>query len=346
MSELRLNPLTGRWVAITVGRASRPHDLSAPMTSPEPGGSCPFCPGNESQTLPAVHTHPDHGTWSVRVVPNRYPVVSGGEPASPTDIGPNLTQVQGTGLHEVIVYSANHDADWSELGTAEIAAAMQALRSRLAEHARHPSLESTHAFVNSGMEAGASLAHPHGQLLSLPFVPSELQAELEGFERHAGSPDAAGASCLLCSVGAEERDRGVRMVHSTAHLDVICPFWSATPYEMLVIPRAHSPHLHGVGDAPLVALGTAIRDGLRAVDEVAGKGPYNIVFHTAPHRGGERFHSHVHVIPHLAFPGGLEIGTGVATNSTAPEDAAGQLRRAWPSDSGDGRSLDATSSSA
>ena len=52
--ELRQDPLSGRWVAITTGRAARPEAF---LREEGPGRGplgCPFCPGNEHMTPPEV----------------------------------------------------------------------------------------------------------------------------------------------------------------------------------------------------------------------------------------------------------------------------------------------------
>jgi UDPglucose--hexose-1-phosphate uridylyltransferase len=49
MSQMRLNPLNGRWVTIVAERAERPSDFASrtDIVDPELGRPCPFCPGNE-----------------------------------------------------------------------------------------------------------------------------------------------------------------------------------------------------------------------------------------------------------------------------------------------------------
>ena len=59
-------------------------------------------------------------------------------------------------------------------------------------------LRYSQAVVNSGREAGASIEHPHGQLLSMPFIPGEAANELAGFARFQGN-------CLLCAVWTPRR---------------------------------------------------------------------------------------------------------------------------------------------
>ena len=109
---------------------------------------------------------------------------------------------------------------------------------------------------------------------------------------------------------------------------MICPFWSGTPYEMLIIPRQHEAHLPGSDPSDLAAVGRAIRDALAALREHVGDIAYNLVFHTAPHRHDGLFHWHVHLWPKLVTVAGFERGTGVLINIVAPENGAQELRSA------------------
>ena len=196
---------------------------------------------------------------------------------------------------------------------------MAALRDRLEEHASQPNLRYTQAIVNSGREAGASLEHPHGQLLGMSFIPRELAEEQARFARFVGS-------CLLCTTMEAEEDSGERVIYANDHVVVVCPFWSAVPYEMLVIPREHNPHLHKSPTEDLIAVGEGIRRTLAQLAESVGDVAYNIVFHSAPYRVGEPYHWHAHIWPKATTTAGFELGTGVAINVISPEEAAETLR--------------------
>ena len=320
MSQLRLNALTGRWVAIATDRASRPGDF-APRLEAEPlPPHCPFCPGHEEETPPALETYGRDGHWLVRVVPNRYPAFEGHGDFDVEDVGPVFRQAPGTGIHEVLIFTPDHDASWADLDDRQAGLAIAAVRDRLEVHAEQSSIRYTQTIVNHGREAGASLEHPHGQLLGIPFVPDELQAELDTF-----AATGNGEPCVLCTTLAAEEETGLRVIHADERVVVVCPFWSATPYEMLVIPRHHEPHLEASAPADLVAVSRALRDVLASLLGLLGDGAYNIVFHTAPHRSDDPFHWHVHVLPRLTSVAGFEAGTGVLINIVAPEQAAADL---------------------
>lgn len=323
MSQLRHNPLTGRWVTIAGERAERPADLDPRRleVEAEPSRPCPFCPGNEEATPPPLESYGPGGEWLVRVLPNKFPAFAGDDPLTVTDLGPVFRQAPAVGVHEVLVLSPSHEATWADLDEPQVGLVMAALRDRIEDHGRHSGVRYTQAIVNQGREAGASLAHPHGQLLGVPFVPGELTDECEGFSRHRDG-------CLLCTTASEERSAGFRMVLEAPRAVVICPFWSGAPYEMLIMPTSHEAHLPRALPGDLVAVGHAIRIALRALRRAAGDVAYNIVLHTAPHGHDGPFHWHAHVLPRVTSVAGFEQGTGVLINIVAPEQAADRLRAA------------------
>src|SRR5262245_56026153 len=54
ISELRKDPVLGRWVIISGERSRRPNPFRHYPTTIEEAGPCPFCPGNEAMTPPEV----------------------------------------------------------------------------------------------------------------------------------------------------------------------------------------------------------------------------------------------------------------------------------------------------
>ncbi|HEX3461482.1 MAG TPA: galactose-1-phosphate uridylyltransferase [Acidimicrobiales bacterium] len=320
MNQLRLDPLTGRWVVVSTDRANRPMAFS-PMATTQADTSrpCPFCPGNEEASAPALETYGPEGGWLVRVVPNLYPAFDGDEPFVVTNRGPVFTQATAGGIHEVLVISPDHDKRWSNLSDDQTGLVMAAIRDRIEEHSTVPGLRYTQAIVNSGREAGASVDHPHGQLLGMSFVPRELVEEQAGFARFAGR-------CLLCTAADAEENVGHRVVYADERVLVICPFWSGSPYEMMIIPRTHCPHLHHSPPGDLKAVGKALRETLGSLRDVVGDVAYNLVFHSAPYRAPEPYHWHVHVVPKLSTVAGFELGTGVLINIKNPEQAAEELK--------------------
>ena len=259
------------------------------------------------------------GNWQVRVVPNLYPAFSGQDPMVVSHLGPVFTQAPASGVHDVVVLSPDHNASWADMDAAHSAMVMSAISERMLEHSAIPGLRYSQAVVNSGREAGASIEHPHGQLLSMPFIPGEAANELAGFARFQGN-------CLLCAVMDAEDEVTHRVVYADERVMVICPFWSGTPYEMLLIPRSHEIHLYNASEEDLAATGRSVQLGLASLRSRIGDVAYNLMFHSAPFRTTADFHWHVHIVPKISTRGGFEMGSGVYINVVPPEQAADDLR--------------------
>jgi UDPglucose--hexose-1-phosphate uridylyltransferase len=319
---MRLNQLTGRWVTIVAERALRPSDF-APRAKLDFGleGVCPFCPGNEESTPPALESVGGDGDWTLRVIPNLYPAFEGEDGFAVRHVGPVHVMAEGTGIHEVFVYSREHESSLDQLDDEAAGRFMLALKRRFADHANLPNIRYTQAIVNHGREAGASIAHPHGQLLGLPFVPGEVLDEERAFSRFAGG-------CLLCTTLDAETATGDRVVFANDDVAVICPYWSGSPYELLIVPRRHDLHLQDADDQSLEAAGRALRDATGFLNRAIGDVAYNVGIHTAPHSHEGEYHWHIHVWPNLVTQAGFERGTGVLINIVPPEQAAETLRQA------------------
>lgn len=319
---MRLNPLNGRWVTIVSDRAHRPSDFAPRQRAVEsdPDRPCPFCPGNEGATLPAMETVDAGGAWQMRVIPNLYPAFGGGTGFVVHHVGPVHVIAEATGIHEVFVFTRDHDGDLGKLGDSHVTEMMQALKRRLSEHAAARGVRYTQVIVNHGREAGASLTHPHAQILGLPFVPTEILDEERAFARFAGG-------CLVCTTIDAEELSGERVVFADPDVVCVAPFWSGAPYELLLMPRRHEGHLQAADDVSLDAMGKAIRDTVAALTASLGDVAFNLGIHSAPHEHTGEYHWHVHVWPNLVTQAGFERGTGVMINVVPPEDATAVLRR-------------------
>jgi len=322
VSQLRLNPLTGRWVTIVAERAMRPTDFASRVPTVESGPSrpCPFCPGNEDQHLPTLASVGTGDDWRMRVIPNLYPAFDGDDSLAVRNLGPVHVMAEASGTHEVFVFTRDHKTGIEAFSDEACGEMMVMLKQRLQRHASTDNIRYTQAIVNHGREAGASLSHPHGQLLGLPFVPGEILDEERAFVRFEGG-------CILCATVEAEMAAGERVVLATDDAVVVCPWWSGGPYEMLIIPRNHDQHLTDSSDAHVAGVGRAIRDALVHLNGVFADVAFNLVFHTAPHHHNGAFHWHVHLFPKLTTVAGFERGTGVMINIIPPEQATEELRR-------------------
>jgi UDPglucose--hexose-1-phosphate uridylyltransferase len=316
MPELRHDAITGHDVIVAVERAARPFTFESSAESKDATARCPFCPGNEEKTPPEVHRTGEGDAetegWRVRVVPNLYPIVASTPPSDPP--APGATPI--TGAHEVVILSPDHNASLGRLDDDGVTEVLTAIRDRIRFHldAGHQYVQ---AFVNHGKAAGASIAHPHAQIVALDFVPPVVEA---GVERFATTD-------LVARELADARaaDRAV--------LDGPAPAWSpfaaTVPYAMRVAHRSTRARIDEATDAEIRVVAIGVRDALAALHALLGDAPYNLVIRTAPAgRAAGEYHWHVDVLPRTTLLAGFEEGTGLLVNTVAPEHAAELLREA------------------
>jgi len=329
MSELRRDPISGRWVILATERSGRPTDFvsaQADLTS----GACPFCPGEEAETPPEVYVERESGPangpgWTIRVVSNKFPALGDdGEFELRTE---GLFEFShGVGAHEVIIESPGHEDRLSDLPLESYATLIRAIRARFLDLGRDSRFRTIQVFKNSGARAGATLSHGHTQLMATPIVPPHLEEKIAGFGRHFEKQQ----SCLLCDILSEERERQARIIFETDEFVALAPFASRLPYETLLVPKRHQARFEEADDAQVYGLAPALQELLARMANRLEYPPYNLCLHTAPLRGGKSFpcfHWHWELLPRLSKVAGFEWGTGIYINSTSPEVAAADLRR-------------------
>jgi UDPglucose--hexose-1-phosphate uridylyltransferase len=297
MQQLLVDELTGDRVILAPARALRP-DTFRVHAEPLPASvaTCPFCGGNEHDTPPEVARlgggEPDSPGWTLRVVPNKFPIVGDGVP----------------GAHEVVVFSPAHDADLGALSQSAAADVLLALRDRTRFHLAH-GFRYAQAFVNQGKAAGASIEHPHAQLIALGDVPPRAQVRLDRFTPAAFADDQ------------ENRVAGGDVV-------TWCPPASATPFTVRLALAEGGPRFDEASDDAARAVGAALRDTIASVRRVLGDIAYNVMIETAPRDHPGPFRWWIDVVPRISVSAGFELATGLSVNIVAPTAAAEALRTA------------------
>lgn len=316
MAELRHDALTGRLVLLAPGRAARPDthepDPIEPVAPgrPDPTTSpgCPFCPGNEHDTPPEVARAgsgaPDTPGWSVRVVPNLYPIV-GSEGSGPG----------ATGAHEVVVLSPDHRHAFHHLDDEQAMQVLTTLRDRARVHAATGS-SYVQVLVNHGKAAGASIAHPHAQLLALDLVPPAVVVAAERFGAHETD--------LVLRDQAEALAAGTGIVVGD-EVRAWCPTAAASPFETRIAASAAGARFEEATDGEMLGVAIVLRNVLAAMTRALAAPAYNVVVHTAPTEGDDPYHWWVEVLPRISVVAGFELGTGLAVNTVDPEVAARRL---------------------
>jgi UDPglucose--hexose-1-phosphate uridylyltransferase len=325
MPEFRRDELTGQGVIIAPERGRRPGDWRHERRSPLPAYSadCPFCPGNEEK-LPGIEREWPAGSgphdWTVRAVPNRYPAVGPAE----RDGASADADDDAAGLHEVLIEGPRHDLGLADRSPPELLLILRAYQERLARLRRRPRIQSTILFRNHGQKAGASLAHPHAQLVALTRVPTRLAALVE---RSRQAYERKGA-CPTCLQMEAERKSGLRLVAEDEASLTVVPFAAQVPFEQSIFPKNHVASFADIPAGELGALARALREALLRLRRVLDDAPYNILFDDGPVNAGPApfLHWHVRIVPRLTVFGGFEQLSGEVINPSLPEEDAKVLR--------------------
>jgi UDPglucose--hexose-1-phosphate uridylyltransferase len=274
---------TQRWVVITPARSARPLEEGKTEKIPVSKSVCPFCAGNEHLTPPEVYRigggEKDKTGWQVRVVPNKYPI---------------------TDIHEVIIHSPDNSFDLEKLPRDQVIRVVTAYRDR---YQAHESDGQVLIFCNHGFHAGASLAHPHAQLV---VVPRQINLDSLSLEPVAN------------------------VVTENEIFVTYCPDFSQWPYEVWIAPK-ESGHKFGDlldRDSPIFA--ESLQTALQRIEKVLSSPaqPFKqanepFVYNYYIYPGNNWF---IRIIPRAVHRAGFELGTGLNVNVVDPVQAALRLK--------------------
>ena len=329
MSHLRRDPTSGLWVIVAPGRSARPQakrgDGGAHAPLPPYDSDCPFCPGNEAalpSVIAAVPADQPPG-WCTRVVPNKYPAVDGNE-GPPHRTSPLEEAARVGGVHQVIIETPRHDLDLTAFDDAHLRVVVSTYRDRCRVLMAREDIRSVILFRNRGVRAGASLRHPHAQIVGLDMVPVAVEMREAAMRRHFERE----GRCLICDIVGEERARGTRLVFEDGAFVGVVPFAPSVPSELWLLPKRHAADFGGCDENEIAALAVSLRDALARLARRFEGAPYKIAVDTATKGEGARAHLHwrLRIVPYSSVPGGFELGAGMAIIPTLPEADAAALR--------------------
>ncbi len=339
MPELRHNPVNRQWVIIATERGRRPHDFE-PVETNEIPRYCPFCRGHEEKLPYPIRVLDQYGqpatqeNWQVRVVPNRYPALQiEGEPERAAH--GIYDRMNGIGAHEVIIDSPEHNQHIPDMSLDHLTLVLDTYRERIEDLLRDKRLRHVLVFKNFGKHAGASLSHPHSQIIATSITPIRVVSLLRSVREHFKVKER----CLFCDIIAQEIDEGDRIVALNNEFVAFCPYASRFPFEINIIPRKHAFDYSRTSKETLRSLAEILSRVLKLYRVALDNPPYNLLLHTAPNissdpnRGGSHwetlqhdFHWHIEIFPRTTHMAGFEWGTGFFINPTPPETAAQFLR--------------------
>ena len=332
MPQLRKDPLTNRWVVVNYEVPKKAAAYPQGSVREKSSKACPFCPGNEAMTPPEIALYskkiatqkaPAPSPWQVRVIPNKFPALRIEEKLEKNANGV-YDKLGGFGAHEVIIENPDHDKEIADLNVEDVALILKVYRDRCLDLKKDARFKYILIFKNYGAAAGASLEHPHSQLIGLPIVPSRVKGEVKGASRHHEFTER----CIFCDMLDQEREEHKLSIHEEAGYVAMAPFASRFPFETWILPQKHEASFDAITDDGILGLANVLKSTLLRIKKALKDPAYNFMIHTLPinEKSHETFHWHIEIIPHLTQVAGFELGTGFYLNPTPPETAARALK--------------------
>ena len=332
MPELRKDPITGRWVIISTDRGKRPMDFLRESVFPGRRGivrSVREMKGRRRRKFwPTAATAPERNSsgWNIRVVPNRFPAL-GIEGELDREGEGLFDKMNGIGAHEVIIETPQHQTTLAQLPQKAVEDVLWAYRDRMLDLKNDKRFRYVLIFKNHGEAAGASVEHPHSQLIALA-------------DRAAPRSRRSGQLLALLRrkralhflrhhpPGARHRRARHRRKRSLHHPGALCAALSRL--RCGCCPRCTARPTKTIRAPCTPAWRNMLKDTLMRMDAVLDRPAYNFMIHTSPigEEINDHYHWHIEIIPKLTKVAGFEWGTGFYINPTPPEESARFLREA------------------
>lgn len=336
ISELRFDLESKDWVIIATGRAKKPQDIkieekkSDGKQKKETEQKCPFCSLTLADTPVLIFSQGKKikrfealpKDWTLMVISNKFPVVMPGENLRERAEGP-YSLMDGIGFHEVVI-TRDHIKDMSQLSIAEIKEVLDAYQERYLELMNEKLINYVSIFHNYGQSAGATISHPHSQIMAIPITDPDVQKSLVGSRRYWDFHQ----KCLHCEMLKWDKETGDRIVFENNDFIALCPFASRMAFQVRIYPKEHLSYFERVNEEQKTALSEVFHDVLSRLRKILGDLAYNFFLRTSPCDGKDHSHYHWHfeILPRTSIQAGFELGAGIEISTIEPEKAALYLR--------------------
>ncbi|MBI4160273.1 DUF4921 family protein [Candidatus Wolfebacteria bacterium] len=330
-SELRQDLVSGDWIVVAPSRRKRPRDTAAalPARVRIPREKCPFEDPQGNGNGEPLAVYPLRKNWQIQLIRNKYPVLAAHTEICPVALrrGPYAI-IPGRGYHELFI-TRDHDNNFPKLTPRDAVGLFNAFQNRYRALAKDKCLSYILIFHNWGPMAGASVYHPHYQLIAIPVIPPDVEHSLDGSKRYFKKH----RRCVHCTMIAWEKKEKKRVVYENKKAIVVAPFVSRNSFELRVFPKNHTPYFEDTSPRDMELMVDAVQRSLARIEKKLNDPDYNFFIHTAPVANKSRFshyHWHIEILPKTNIWAGFELGTGIEIVGVDPDQAARLLRNTRP----------------
>lgn len=303
-SEIRKSYFLDESVIITPSRQKRPRDFKKKIITKQ-SPNCPFCSNNiDKNNIVDRINKKGSKDWQVLSINNIFPAVT-------------LDNKKSYGAQEVILDTQKHGIGVAQLSKKEIESVLMMYAKRTKEISKNKKINYILCFKNEGLEAGASLAHPHSQIFATKTVSANLKKE----EKLASKYIKEKGICPYCDIIKKEM-KTQRKVFEDKNVAVFTPYASKYHYEVWIFPKRHVDNITLLNKKEISSMAIALKNIFVKLDNL------NISFNYFLHNviSNKDQHLYIKVQPRDSIWAGVELGSGLVINSISPEKAAKYYR--------------------
>ncbi len=326
LNEFREDLVSGEWVLFATGRAKRDGAVQKRAKVVQSKKDCPFeDPEKSGNEILATYHNKDKTDWTIKVAKNKFPAVLEGQ-VSPMRKEGCFNMMDARGRHEIIIFR-EHERALARFSADELAEVFRVYQERYSSMLDHGLIKYILLFHNQGPGAGATVQHPHSQIMSIPILPPDVRRSVVGSERFFRDNHEKVYDVMI----KWEMQSGKRIIYENEHFVVFCPCVSKTPYEVRIFPKNGEAHFEKTPPEMLFGLGDAMRVALNKIRNALDDPDYNFFIHTAPLDGDsgtvhDFYTWHIEILPQTTILGGFDLGSGIDVNIIDPDEAAKLFR--------------------
>src|SRR3989338_672136 len=333
-SEFRKDIVSGEWLLVAGGLKKKPNFFAAKKAKSAPKKNCPFENPQKTNNAPPLFWLPmtkakgyekeKIDSWFLQVITNKFPILAPHKTCPvPIYEGP-YQKMGGVGFQEVVI-TRYHDRSLGFMKPEEIALVLEAYLERYIALKYEMCTEYILIFHNHGPSSGATVAHPHSQILALPIIPLDVSRSLFGSARYFHK----NKKCVHCILLKKEFKGKKRIIFKNDLFVVIAPYASHVSFEMRIYPLRHNSNFEEISAEEKKSLSEIMHVVFAKIKNGMNNTDYNFFIHTAPTKAKDvnHYHWHMEILPRTSIWGGLELGSGTEVIKVPPEEAAGILRK-------------------
>lgn len=337
-SELRQDIISGDWIVIAPKRKSghmkingkktkRPKTpiKDCPFENPQKGGNAePILIYPRTKQSSGVGVYPNKDEWCVQIIENKYPAFTHKKVCvERSNYGPYAV-MEAIGRHDLVI-TRDHHKNFPKLDKKEANLLFQAFIDYYQTLSDDPCLAYVSIYHNWGAKAGATVYHPHYQIIALPIIPPDVEHSLEGSLNYYEE----NKKCVHCVMLEWELKEKKRIIYENKEAIAFTPFVSREPFEIRVFPKKHFPFIEETSADVLEFVIDALQKALIKLEKHLNEPDYNFFIHTAPLKDKEKhkhYHWHIEILPKISISAGFELGTGIEITAVDPDEAAKILK--------------------